>query len=479
MLNLMPANRPPLRRLSRRELFGLSALSTLGVRLPATLAAAPDGVDLDEAHRRATAKNCIYIFLCGGPSQLEMWDPKPEAPRQIRGPFGAIESNVPGMRIGSLLPKTALHADKLALVRSMTHDSTSHDIGILYTLLASKLVQGKAYPPEPSDHPAIGAMLHKLLGAQLSMPPWVVVPRFFTTGSRFYKGQTAGFVGPAFDALALEAPKRGSLQRKKFELKSLDFVLKELDEKRFRARRSLLRSLEGPPASQVESPSAAHMRQFYDKAFRMLGSPHIRQAFDVTQEAMSLRRRYGLHEYGQSFLLARRLVERGVRMVNVFWTYYGQDGCQFNLWDNHGSDKPVCGGANSGVDMLTHDYCCPSFDQAFSTLLDDLHARGLLQETLVVVIGEFGRTPKINKFSGRDHWGACYSAALAGGGIQGGRVHGSSDGHAAYVKDSPVTPYDLHATILWAFGFPPETAIPDAAGRPVRITDGQPVTALF
>jgi arylsulfatase A-like enzyme len=178
-------------------------------------------------------------------------------------------------------------------------------------------------------------------------------------------------------------------------------------------------------------------------------------------------------------LLARRLVEADVRLVNVFWTFYGKDGCQFNLWDNHGSDKDVCGGANRGVDMLTHDYCCPSFDRAFSALLQDLNDRSLLDDTLVVVVGEFGRTPKINKNAGRDHWGSCYSAVLAGGGVRGGQVYGESDGQTASVVDSPVTPYDLHATVLHAFGVEPSQTIDDRAGRPIPVTDGQPVKALF
>jgi hypothetical protein len=221
------------------------------------------------------------------------------------------------------------------------------------------------------------------------------------------------------------------------------------------------------------------MGEHYDKAFAMLSSAKVKESFDVTREPQQLRERYGMNEYGQSFLLARRLVERNVRMVNVFWTFYGKDGCQFNLWDNHGIDGPVCGGVSRGVDMLTHDYCCPSFDRAFSALLADLSDRGLLDETLVVVTGEFGRTPKINKLTGRDHWGSCYSTVLAGGGVQGGQIFGSSDAQAAYVKDSPVTPYDLQATVLHAFGFSPETAVPAPTGRPVRISDGTPVTGLF
>jgi len=364
----------------------------------------------------------------------------------------------------------------------MNIGTTSHDTGIFQTLLANKVgsARNKAWPPEPHDHPSIGDILHKLNGRQGNMPPWAVIPRYFTTGDRFYKGQSAGFLGPAYEAFSLTTEKKGSLERDAFRLKNTELYGERMTPSRFDSRRSLLKQMEtlgqGPVATV---PSVRQMQKQYDTAFTMLSSAEFQAAFDVTREKRALREQYGMNEYGQSFLLARRLVERNVRMVNVFWTFYGEDGCQFNLWDNHGSDKKVCGGANRGVDMLKHDYCCPSFDKAFSTLLQDLHERGLLDETLVVVVGEFGRTPKINKWQGRDHWGSCYSSVLAGGGIQGGQVYGASDQHAGYVKDSPVSPYDLQATILHAFGHAPETSVPDPAGRPVRISDGLPVTALF
>lgn len=477
MLSLMPANVTPKTRLSRRDVFRLSAMSAMGMALPDVLQA-----DVDVAKRRASAKHCIYIYLCGGPSQLEMWDPKPEAPEQVRGPFGDIDTKVPGIRLGALLPQVAQHTDKFSIIRSMSIPTTSHDIGIFNTLLASKLgaVRSKPYPPENHDHPGIGAILQKLQGTQGTMLPWAMIPRNFTVGKRFYKGQTGGFLGPAYDPLVLTTPKNDSLGRTEFALKNLDFIDKEMNAERFAARRQLLSQFEEGETTTVASPGITQMQQHYQKAFSMLASSRVKKAFDVTEESMKLRERYGMNEYGQSFLLARRLVERDVRMVNLFWTFYGKDGCQFNLWDNHGNTNPkICGGINRGVDMLTHDYCCPSFDRAFSALLDDLTQRGLLEETLVVVVGEFGRTPKINKNTGRDHWGACYSAVLAGGGVQGGQVYGASDNQAAYVKESPTSVFDLQATVLHAFGYSPETAVPDATDRPVRISDGLPVTALF
>jgi hypothetical protein len=213
----------------------------------------------------------------------------------------------------------------------------------------------------------------------------------------------------------------------------------------------------------------------------MLSGPACRRAFDLAGEPARVRDRYGRNEYGQSFLLARRLVESGVRMVNVFWTYFDKQGCQFNLWDNHGVKTDVCGvgGARTGEEMIRHPYCTPSFDQAFSALLEDLDERGLLDETLVAVAGEFGRTPKINAMAGRDHWPFCYSQLLAGGGVRGGQVYGASDRTAAYVKDRPVTPDDFAATILHAFGVDPGALIEDSFGRPFRLSEGTPLASLF
>lgn len=426
-----------------------------------------------------TAKNCIYIFLCGGPSHIDMWDLKPDAPDGIRGPFSPISTTVPGLEFGELLPQTAQQADKLAIVRSMNHDTNSHDTGIMYTLLAdSRPPSNLAYPPTRSDHPATGAILKSLLGDSPHLPCWVTVPRPFTTGDRFYKGQSGGFLGPAYDPFLLDEEKKDSLAEKPFDVEAL--LLREgLDGARLSQRKGLVGEFNQRGRDGFQSEGPDNLRKYFDKAAAMLSSDGLGRVFDLKRESDQLRDRYGRNEYGQSFLLARRMVESGVRMVNVFWTYYGKDGCQFNLWDNHGSDKDVCGGYNRGVEMIKGDYCCPAFDTAFSALMEDLSSRGLLDETLVVVTGEFGRTPKINKNAGRDHWGMCYSTLLAGGGVRGGQVYGASDKQGAYVKDSPIRPEDIGATMLHAFGFPPEAEVFDPTGRPVRSSKGQAITKLF
>jgi hypothetical protein len=459
--------------LKRRDVLRMAGLASLGM-------GASGWVDAEagqETHA-ATAKRCIYIFLCGGPSQIDLWDLKPEAPDSIRGPFYPISTSVPGLQIGDLLPLTAQRAQHLSIVRSMQHTSNSHDVGIKYTLLADSQTAGPAYPPRRSDHPGMGGILRSLLGDTGALPAWVTVPRPFTTGARFYRGQSGGFLGPAFDPFLLDKEKKGSLAETPFRLKALQ-APEEVPEQRFSSRRSLLRSIDDQAETLIASASTDQVRRQYERAFDLVSSDAVRGAFELDREPDALRDRYGRNEYGQSFLLARRLAEAGSRFVNVFWTFYGDDGCQFNLWDNHGSDKAVCGGYNKGVDMIRGEYCCPSFDRAFSALLDDLAERGMLDDTLVVVTGEFGRTPKINKNAGRDHWCACYSTVLAGGGIRGGSVYGASDAQAAYVKDSPTKPEGIGATILHAFGFSPETTIQHPTGRPVRSSSGRPVVELF
>lgn len=475
MLSIFPDRHKMDERVSRREVLRAGSIGGFGMALPGVAAALAGGTP----GHTPTAKNCIYIFLCGGPSHIDMWDLKPDAPEGIRGPFDPISTSVPGLQIGNLLPKSAPHADKFSIVRSMTHNTNSHDTGIMYTLLAdSRPPTNRAYPPERSDHPGLGGILKSLLGDSPHLPCWVTVPRPFTTGDRFYKGQSGGLLGPAFDPFLFDEEKKDSLSEKPFDLEAL-LLRQGLGGERLLERKQLLSTLNNAGSAQVDTPGSDNLAKYFDKAAAMLSADGLSKVLDLNRESTALRDRYGRNEYGQSFLVARRMVEAGVRMVNVFWTYYGKDGCQFNLWDNHGSDKDVCGGYSRGVDMIKGDYCCPAFDTAFSALLDDLNSRGLLDETLVVVTGEFGRTPKINKNAGRDHWGMCYSTVLAGGGVHGGQVYGASDKRGAYVKDSPVRPEDIGATVLHAFGFPPESEIFDQSGRPVRSSKGQPLVALF
>ena len=469
MFSLLAANGAL--KLSRRAIHRLGFASlAASSRLSSTLAQ-----DLSPAPHKA--KRCIYIYLCGGPSQIDLWDPKPDATVGIRSEFQPIQTNVPGIMFTELIPNLARHADKLALVRSMTHASTDHNVSSAHTLHGYPPLRPDDVYAAPTDHPAIGAILHKLKGETGLLPPWVILPRPFTTSSPPIKGQSGGFLGSAYDAVALNEPKLDSLAPKDLKFQAFDLPT-GVGESRLQGRRQLLARLDETLASHTLGQRWETMAE---TASTMITSEKCRQAFDLTLEDPRLRDLYGRNEDGQSFLLARRLVESGVRFVNVFWTYFDDKGCQFNLWDNHGVPSAICGtgGVHKGRDMLTHPYCTPSFDKAFPALLEDLENRGMLDDTLIVVAGEFGRTPKINNFVGRDHWPNCYTQLLAGGGVRGGQIYGQSDKNAAYVKDKPVTPEDFQATILHAFGLSPDTFIRDMLNRPLKITEGRPITSIF
>ena len=422
------------------------------------------------------ARSCISIFLCGGPSQPDLWDLKPEAPSGIRSEFAPIATSVPGLQFSELIPQVARHADKLALIRSMTHTDNAHGTAIARSILGQKPADPAAEHVARQDPPGLGAIVNRCLGVKGPLPSWVILPRYFGTNSPPYKGQSGGFLGRGWDPVMLDKERKGSLTDAPLTLGEL-----ELAEGMNTARLAARRHLSGSLGKSLQAESVASTNELFEAAHGLLGSPSVRQAFELAREPESLRERYGRNEYGQSLLLSRRLVESGVRFVNVFWTFFDTKGCQFNLWDNHGVANDVCGidGQLTGRQQLTHQYCTPSFDRSFSALLEDLKDRGLLDETLVTVAGEFGRTPKINATGGRDHWAHCYTQLLAGGGVQGGAVWGASDRQGAYVARDPVSPDDFAATTLHAFGLTPETTITDPLGRPIPITPGHPVTALF
>ena len=470
MLQLFPRNPVPARTISRRQWLAMSALAGAGLTRLAH-------ADSESARSHpASAKRCIYIFLCGGPSQPDLWDMKLDAPAGIRSTFKPIDTSVPGIQFSELLPQVARQADKLAIIRSLTHSDNGHVGAIVRTLLGQLPPRQGDYYVGRGDHPGLGGILHQRFGGCGTLPAWLVLPRYFGTYSPPYKGQSGGFLGPAFDPVLFDKPRRNSLSEDPLRLDAVELP-EGVNEQRLFDRASLRTTF----GTSVKVAAADRFDALYDRTLSLLSSPQTREAFDLESEPTKVRDRYGRNEYGQSFLMARRLIEAGVRFVNVFWTFFDAKGCQFNLWDNHGVANDVCGvdGQLTGLQQLTHDYCTPSFDRSFSALLEDLDQRGLLDDTLVAVAGEFGRTPKINQNSGRDHWAHCYTQLLAGGGVCGGQVYGASDAHGAYVKDSPVSPDDFAATVLHAFGLAPETAIEDQFGRPVRITSGRPVTALF
>ncbi len=402
--------------------------------------------------------------MWGGPSHLDTWDLKPEAPSEVRGSFQPIDTNVPGVRICQHFPALAKRMDRIALVRSMTHDDPAH-LSTAHRVLTGHIAptpNSDAAGPSAQDWPHLGSLLARLRPRDGTMPiavtmPWVVAHPAAPGGRA--PGQDAGWLGRAFDPVRIE----GDPNAPGFQVPGL--ALPEgFDLKRLESRRNLLSGLGTGGAAALDSGSPAIWNQFQSRAFETLGSSAVRDAFDIDCETPGTRDRYGRNTHGQCLLLARRLVESGVGLVTVNWQNDGQ-----NFWDTHS-------------DNFNHleKRLMPPADQGFAALLDDLDARGMLDETLVVWVGEFGRTPRISPGNaGREHWPRCYSAALAGGGIGGGQVFGASDHWGAYPTRDPVSPEDLGATILQALGVDPTIEIPDPVGRPMRINQGTPLTRLF
>lgn len=419
------------------------------------------------------AKSCIYLFLWGGPPQHDLWDPKPNAPEGIRGLFKPVPTAVPGMQICEGQPRLARLMDRIAVVRSLTHRSDTHEPSV-YHMLTGKNDMPFTVPRNQrlrTHFPSIGSVVSNFSEPGV-MPASVTVPRPIGHDGVTYAGTHAGFLGPRNDPMELkEAP--NSREQATHTLSLPD----DLDATRLLARRGLLKSIEEQDRLLQNSRSSEGLGSFFEQAFRMLSSSAAKKAFSLHLEPPTVRDRYGRNEYGESMLLARRLVEAGVRLVSINWMYIFPNGRVSNVWDNHAGYG--IHGAKTGYDLLKSPVCIPPLDQGLSALLEDLEDRSLLDETLVVAAGEFGRTPKINKDAGRDHWGACQSILMAGGGVAGGQVYGASDAQGAYPKDRPMSPADLLATMYHALGLPPETEIRDRQNRPYRLCDGTPVTALF
>ncbi len=449
---------------TRRQALRVGALALSGLGLPGLFAgravAAASGKRLDGGFGRA--KSCIMIFQWGGPSQLDTWDPKPEAPDAIRGPFAAIQTATPGLRISEHFPLLAKQTERLAIVRSMTHDDPAH-LSTAHWVLTGHLaptVNSDAIGPSPNDWPHLGAVVAKCRPSSGAIPsavtlPWTVAHPAAPGGRA--PGQTGGWLGKSFDPFRVE----GDPNSPAFNVPGLGLP-DGVSSDRFRGRRTLLSDVGTGPS--LPGRSAVSWDQMHEKAMDALASAEARGAFRLDGEDPKTRDRYGRHIHGQCLLLARRLVEAGVGLVTVNW-----HDDHSNFWDTHGNN----------FNRLKNDLMPPA-DKGFAALLDDLDARGLLEETLVVWVGEFGRTPRINPVNaGREHWPRCYSVALAGGGIVGGQVYGASDRWAAYPSRDPVSPTDLGATILHALGIDPSQELIDPLGRPQRVNNGTALTTLF
>lgn len=424
---------------TRRDVLrvgGLTALGTgLGHLLPLRNTAAG-------AESSGAARSCILIWLDGGPSHLETFDLKPDAPAEVRGPLAAIETSVPGIEVCECLPETARRMEHMALVRSMTSPLGEHNFGTHYLMTGWR-------PTPVLEYPAFGAVVSHLRPAERVLPANIAVPNFRVGGSRL---TGAGY---------LPADRRpfsvgGDPAKPGFQVRDLD-LYRGVDLQRLDRRREFLRDLDRL-SETLDASADAPVDPGFEQAFRLVTSDEAKRAFDLSDEPLTVRRRYGSKTVGQSALIARRLVERGVPFVTV-----NQRG-----WDTHNDLytrlKEGYTGAKKPVGLI------PSLDLAVSALIDDLSERGLLDETLIVVMGEFGRTPKLNTSFGRDHWPRVFSVALAGGGVRGGQVIGSSDSVGEGPWDRPVTPSDLARTVYQLLGIDPDRELRTSDGRPVRLT---------
>lgn len=453
-------------RISRRELMRIGGLNMLGLSLPALLQAQARGNTAGGDKTFGRAKNIIYLWLQGGPPQHETFDPKPLAPVEIRGPFKPISTNVPGIQFCELLPRVARIADKLAVVRSMSTDDNTHDTSGYWVLTGEKYPSGSARQIKPSDWPYFGSVV-KMLKPSERVPALssVWIPDIMRLNDNVRPaGQTAGFLGAQWD------PDRfiGDPSADDYQVDGLGMP-SDISPLRLQSRLSLFEQV-GRHLDEAERTSA--IRNFDDirqAAFGLLTSGQALQAFEVRREPDKVRERYGKNRWGQCVLLARRLIEAGVRLVHVGWPRDPGDTAVDNpLWDTHAQN----------ADRL-QDVLCPMFDVGFSALIEDLDERGLLAETLVVAIAEFGRTPKINTWGGRDHWGHVFSFAMAGAGVSGGQVYGSSEKTGGYPLSNRVQPQELTATIFHLLGIGHDATFRDRTGRPLPVSKGEPLWKLI
>jgi hypothetical protein len=444
--------------LSRREWLQVGGLALSGLTLPGLMRRPV------QAAPRPRARSVIQLYMWGGPAQQETFDLKPHAPDGFRGEFQPIATNVPGIRICEHLPRLAQMTDRYAILRSVTHPGTNHGTSAYHMLTGHiHFSPGTLRHPTPNDFPSVGCAVGRFGRQPRDVPAYVSLPGVLVDGDGGeVPGQGPGMLGQRWAPFQVI----GDPTRPDFNIETLTLA-SDVDGQRLRGRIDLQRALESHGEQLARLPAGQALDSHYERAFRLLQSPTARRAFHLAAEPAPVRQRYGMHPFGQSCLLARRLVEAGVPLITVYWTDGGPPGSPGN-WDTHGDSF------NRLRDLLL-----PPFDQALTALLDDLTGRGLLDETLVMWFGEFGRTPRINKNVGRDHWGMCQSVLLAGAGVRGGQVYGSSDAVAAYAAELPVSPDDLAATVFDRLGIPLEQEMYDAQGRPLPLCSGKPVAGLF
>jgi hypothetical protein len=467
---------------SRREflrvggagLLGISLADILSLQAQATDAASPEAKSKSGWGK---AKNVIFIFLQGGPSHIDIWDPKPDAPSNVRGEFKPIKSNVPGIYLSEVMPKLAKQMDKATLIRSVSYTPAGlfNHTAAIYQMMTGYTPDrvspsGQLEPPAPNDFPHMGSQIVRLRPSDIPMLPFVMLPRPLQESGVIGKGGTAGFLGAAFDPYYF-------YQDPAADVKLDDLSLRNgISKERMERRESLLKRVEAQMPDMEKAVENYALNSYYHKAFDLILSGKARNAFDLSQEKPETRERYGKHTFGQGLLLARRLIEAGTKFVQMNWPAVANGNPVVDAWDTHA--------ANFGP---LRDLHCPKLDSGLSALLEDLDQRGLLKETLVVAIGEFGRSPRLgvstsgntNGPDGRDHWPYCYTSLIAGAGIKRGSVYGKSDATGSSPSENPVHPTQILATIYHALGIDPHTMVLNHLNQPRELVQAEPLPALF
>ncbi|VTR98475.1 DUF1501 domain-containing protein [Tuwongella immobilis] len=443
--------------LNRREVLQVGYSALLGVSMANALAT-PATAAANSSRGKRRPKSVILVFTTGASSHIDTFDPKPNAPAEIRGEFKAIATRTPGMQFTEHVPMLANRSDRFAVVRTLSHKDDNHTGATHHLLTGTKQPGGRFDKPlSRDDWPVYGAGVGFLSPPPAGIPAGVTLPTFLRDGPLVWPGQHGGFLGPKFDPWQVDSDPN----QKSFRVGDLR-LMDGLDVDTLSNRRSLLQEMNQKQVLLAETVEGRRLNEQQEKAFALLTSGAVARAFEMDREPDKLRDRYGRNLFGQSLLLARRLVQAGVPMIQANMG-------RVQNWDTHGGNFKRLKG-----DLL------PALDRAVAALLDDLHDSGLLDDTMVIVTGEFGRTPKVNnQDGGRDHWAPCFSAIFAGGGVQGGQVIGKSDASAAYPATVPYTPDDLGATVYEVLGVDPTAEVRDRLNRPVQLNRGEPIRALF
>jgi hypothetical protein len=450
------------RMFSRRNMLATSAAFG-GLTLPSLLRLQSSAASPSPENRRH-AKACIIVYAWGGMSHHETWDPKPNAPVEFRGEFNPIATATSGIQIGEHLPNMARHSEKLAIIRSIHHDDSAHGRGMYWNLTGHKPPRVGNIPPMRNDWPSLPAVISKFSSPVRGVPSAVRLPYPLVDNGTLQAGEYGGWLGAKHDPIVIRTPSGTPFGGVSRSLGSQVLNLGDVDFERVAARNRLRSSLEKPISTQNDFESFQHFRSL---ASDILLSSAVKDAYDLDREDPKIRESYGDHIGGQSILLARRLTEAGVPIVQVCCAAGDLNGSKGDMWDTHGDNF------NRLKNRLL-----PVFDVGTSALLQDLSDRGTLDDTLVLVLTDFGRTPRINAGAGRDHYPNVYSIVMAGGGIQGGQVYGSSDGKGAFPETMPCGPPDVHATIFRCLGISPRAKIHDMLGRPMPVSDGKVLPLL-